>query len=412
MSEPVSNSEIEDVLSSIRRLVSEDVRPEKDADSAQKTPRFSHTAKLVLTPALRVAEGTQDAAGASQPDTDLEHTPKVADGESVAEGKIEAEVASVSEPEREPEPKPESETAADAEAQPQEAASGQGRLERTIAELEAAIAAQDIDWEPDGSEEAELVEAALTPVPSERSDTSEQVSSTDEPQAATEDAAQISTPHDDPVERQPHEPEAEYQQESTAQPAETEDEAHAPEPVARQPAGFRITPAVTIDETPAEAGPDALAEARDSAADSERDMTAPEAAAPETEIESVEQVIEEVRPAASAPTADSRDFLEAEDIADAEDVPAAEEVIEAEDAPAVEELIEAEDAAAVEDVIETEEAFFSEDAAVIDEETLRDMVSEIVRGELQGDLGQRITRNVRKLVRREIHRALASRDFD
>jgi hypothetical protein len=49
---------------------------------------------------------------------------------------------------------------------------------------------------------------------------------------------------------------------------------------------------------------------------------------------------------------------------------------------------------------------------VVDEDFLRDIVSEIVREELQGDLGERITRNVRKLVRREIHRALASRDFD
>lgn len=49
---------------------------------------------------------------------------------------------------------------------------------------------------------------------------------------------------------------------------------------------------------------------------------------------------------------------------------------------------------------------------VVDEEFLRDIVSEIVRQELQGELGERITRNVRKLVRREIHRAMASRDFD
>ena len=40
------------------------------------------------------------------------------------------------------------------------------------------------------------------------------------------------------------------------------------------------------------------------------------------------------------------------------------------------------------------------------------MVAEIVRQELQGTLGERITRNVRKLVRREIHRALTSQDFD
>ena len=50
--------------------------------------------------------------------------------------------------------------------------------------------------------------------------------------------------------------------------------------------------------------------------------------------------------------------------------------------------------------------------SVVDEDFLRDIVSEIVREELQGDLGERMTRNVRKLVRREIHRALASRDFD
>jgi hypothetical protein len=40
------------------------------------------------------------------------------------------------------------------------------------------------------------------------------------------------------------------------------------------------------------------------------------------------------------------------------------------------------------------------------------MVSDIVRKELQGVLGEQITRNVRKLVRREINRALLSQDFD
>lgn len=47
----------------------------------------------------------------------------------------------------------------------------------------------------------------------------------------------------------------------------------------------------------------------------------------------------------------------------------------------------------------------------VDEEMLRDIVAEIVRSELQGELGERITRNVRKLVRREIHRAIMTRDF-
>ena len=48
----------------------------------------------------------------------------------------------------------------------------------------------------------------------------------------------------------------------------------------------------------------------------------------------------------------------------------------------------------------------------IDAEMLRDMVAEIVRQELQGALGERITRNVRKLVRQEVHRVLAAQDQD
>lgn len=44
---------------------------------------------------------------------------------------------------------------------------------------------------------------------------------------------------------------------------------------------------------------------------------------------------------------------------------------------------------------------------VLDEATLREIVTEILREELQGELGARITRNVRKLVRHEIRRAIA-----
>jgi hypothetical protein len=53
-----------------------------------------------------------------------------------------------------------------------------------------------------------------------------------------------------------------------------------------------------------------------------------------------------------------------------------------------------------------------EDDRLPDPDALRDMVAEIVRQELLSDLGQRVTRNIRKLVRREIRRALAARDFD
>ncbi len=49
---------------------------------------------------------------------------------------------------------------------------------------------------------------------------------------------------------------------------------------------------------------------------------------------------------------------------------------------------------------------------ILDEEALRDMVADIVRQELQGVLGERITRNVRKLVRREIQRALSVQELE
>lgn len=58
------------------------------------------------------------------------------------------------------------------------------------------------------------------------------------------------------------------------------------------------------------------------------------------------------------------------------------------------------------------DSLFADDDTILDEEMLRELVTEIVRQELQGALGERITRNVRKLVRREIHRALTSHELE
>lgn len=77
------------------------------------------------------------------------------------------------------------------------------------------------------------------------------------------------------------------------------------------------------------------------------------------------------------------------------------------------EVIEATAEEISDDISETAFADFDDldDAALLDEDALREMVVDIVRSELQGALGEKITRNVRKLVRREIHRALASHDL-
>ena len=50
--------------------------------------------------------------------------------------------------------------------------------------------------------------------------------------------------------------------------------------------------------------------------------------------------------------------------------------------------------------------------AVVDDEALKELVAQVVRKELQGAMGERITRNVRRMVRREIQQALALKDFD
>jgi hypothetical protein len=50
--------------------------------------------------------------------------------------------------------------------------------------------------------------------------------------------------------------------------------------------------------------------------------------------------------------------------------------------------------------------------AVQDDEALRKLVATIIRQELEGDLGERMSQNVRKLVRCEINRALTTREMD
>ena len=51
-------------------------------------------------------------------------------------------------------------------------------------------------------------------------------------------------------------------------------------------------------------------------------------------------------------------------------------------------------------------------ATAPDDAALREMIREILREELQGALGERITRNVRKLVLAEVRRTLSMQDLD
>ena len=120
MSEAVTNSDIEDVLSSIRRLISENPGDEAAPDAPASAPHTQAPAapppereKLVLTPALRVADAEKAPAEAPKADPAKAGTPTP----SRAEGHPAADT-----------------------------------LEGRIAELEAAIGNAPDEWEPDGSE--------------------------------------------------------------------------------------------------------------------------------------------------------------------------------------------------------------------------------------------------------------------
>lgn len=82
------------------------------------------------------------------------------------------------------------------------------------------------------------------------------------------------------------------------------------------------------------------------------------------------------------------------------------------DAPNIESALTIQDQAAAREHGSEEVDFLAHNEGSLDSEAMRDLIEDIVRQELQGALGDRITRNVRKLVRREINRALTSHELD
>lgn len=321
-------------------------------------------------------------------------------------------------------------------------------LEDRIAELEAAVSSRLDDFEPDGSEDQaqhrpDRIVFTRPPSSSEEetargdalrlSQLSLIVSDDTEPEA--EEAAEaISAPSfrhaSSEVEAQAAE------EESSSQVAETEAEVEAgpeapmaedvpaaPEPTAEvrrfpdpdamadqfearmdgvpspprgEGTGFSDSPAVY---EPAEEGIEATAhdEGDEAAEDGENKVLA--------KIPHIENAT--VKTDADLPVVDEV----IEDVAEVEVLDADDEVGEGEEigaAPDAEEPTPEPEAVTQAPATVTEDAILG----VIDEDVLRPIVAELIRIELQGDLGERITRNVRKLVRREILRALNSKEFE
>lgn len=345
MSDPVTNIEIEDVLSSIRRLFKEDnqgadsaeekaeEKPEKQGDStsdAATENTSESTDRLVLTPAFRVdpirkknaAEAVEAEAESAiltsssavdsvdksvaveesrlhlMPDEASQDKPDV-----LVLGAWQAAEPEVDEPATAIQDAPTAVFQTDNLEQVDPIAASQNRqssLKATIAELEAAISDQGAEFEPDGSEEVGSIpeNEPLQWQDSDETDVLEQFI----PEAKSEAAS---------------EPEPEIIELDNVAPQEVD-----PAFVRRHAASSDV-----------ESDPSAI--------------TAPDF--PSTEPDTLQEALGRDLPVEQLP---------------------------------------------------------------IDEDAMRDLVSEIVRQELQGALGERITRNVRKLVRREIHRIISSQEFE
>lgn len=318
MSEPLTSHEIEDVLSSIRRLVSEDLRPARPAAPAAPEAKAPAAApevdKLLLTPALRVVP---------------EKAPE-------AEAPAEADAASWPEPET----------------------SG-------LADLSAGAApAADIAYEAEPAEAAPSPIAAFSP-PQEVYD-----------DAGMEDAA--------PPAFMGGEDEIIW-----ASAGEVEDATAMVEDLVEPPAD----PAPPRGHWTAQDLPGSVNWVQEETDWVETDPI-PFVAHPRKPDPAAEPMalVEPATPA--APELAAR-------IAEVVMPPAPEPEAELDD-PGLGET--AEDTAA--------QGLFGGEELRLDEEKLREIVRDIIREELAGTLGERITRNVRKLVRVEINRALAAREFE
>lgn len=405
MSDPVSNHDIEDVLSSIRRLVAQG-DPKSTAQAAPEpmvTPDFSSensaksntsddrrgAGRLVLTPAFRVAD------------------PVDADGDADASGSQKPFDAAMREPESDVIPTKDARPIPAPAASPSERAS----LEATIAELEAAVNSRDGEFEPDGSEvqaETSLPSAFLHKLDAVKlrprivDDAEDDVEIDPQDEAdGTEDSAESAvaaavTDHiSEAVASQIADAFPRWnaanegpQAEEADQDVEIDEVAAAPEEavVIEMPREAEPAPeAVAVDEAPVDD-----VEAVEPA--SEPEMLYKPYVAP-TEID--ETII--------APTFRHTSFSEvydpvAEATADAaEAAPDAGDIYGDELAP---------DPEQPQTAVATPQA-----TPLMDPDMLRDMVGQMIREELQGEMGERITRNVRKLVRREINRVISSQDF-
>lgn len=378
MSDPVTNSEVEDVLSSIRRLVSEEKRP------ANSHPVDN---RLVLTPAQRIPESTtESSAGLKDVSSQARENSTVeflhvqptdileADAGShddFEDGDDEVVVpAAIGEAEEEASFEAETDDIDDVEFDDagfadmglaQEGPHDTSSLTAKIAALETAIGSIRQEWDPDD--------------------------------AGTDDYAGGRAPKLDW--------EDDVALDGKGSPVSTPKVA---EPKHNDGADFEVEAEAEMDVKPAKASP--IGEVNLEALSGSETLYGvdPDSAAAISDEERAEFKRHHVTPRFSVETALQDAIVDTP--LDAETAETAEPAPEMEAADPWEDQEDLDDPA-----IGHAESGLDLDSELIDEAALQDLVSDIVRKELQGALGERITRNVRKLVRREIQRALAANNI-
>lgn len=341
MTDPVTNAEIEDVLSSIRRLVSSEHAGLRTQSRTAERPASDHTAETATARETSFPE--PPAPEASAPETDrLVLTPalRVPEEEAAAHDPVEMSEDLLAD----------LDTAADVPAEARGLRYDSG-LEQRIAELEAAIAHNEA-VEPDASrlfDRADILEA----------DVPDEATAADGPLTAGPDAPAESPFLADVIAAKAEDYKSSlWPEDSGDMPEPTPDHWREDEQAPRERSAARIAPASDMD---------------DAEPVSERKPERPTVRSVQVELPD--------------------DDLSGWDTDEPDDA----EQFHTDTAPGQ----------------EPEDEPASDDAPLLlDEEVLRDLVAQMVRDELQGVLGERITRNLRRLVRREIQRALAARDAE
>ena len=381
MSNSATNVEIEDVLSSIRRLVSDDSHGQNQAGAAADGNDAQNFGRLVLTPAQRVPDD------APQMET-----------ETVQETSAEAEPILLTEayaPTEEAEPEQDHEQAQE------------HHHEHHNSEQEHQEAAQDNDdhWEEASDpnivsdivqEELQAALAALD-LGSDNQNDHDEDHSEDQSEDHAEDHSEEW--HEDEAEVEA----AEVLFENAAEDDDQQDEAE-PEVAVAEPTVDDYEKDTFVEEVQASAAEESVDDER--ARTLEAKIAELEAMIATNDATWDGDVVDETGNAAYVGDAS----LPWEDASFSDSPMAAFENASAEEAAAMSMERVAEPASQGTPDVQPEPEL--QPAAMIDEDMLREMVTQIVRQELQGKLGERITRSVRKLVRQEIHRALMSQEFE